>query len=329
MTGSGTQASPYIISTLADLQALPALVNEGQLSKYYAELANDIDGKYRTEWETFSITTTSDFDFDLKGHSIKNFKSTGERKSIFAFNNNSYYTNNASHKMHNGSILNFKNDQNLQFVERGFLVGGQYEDLSISAYIVKHWRAALDRVRKMDRCAINFLIDEWYGQNSLGRVMTFQVHGGTAKEICNLSDFKVIIKNICDLSAAAIRTRGLAIFGQTDAGGNVKVMKNCRLQGEIQTLANDSLNQYPMISDEMKLENCVISFGLPAYTGSGTVVDAYAIPVTSTGVVNSSLVSDFEHYMFPVVANMPRLTDANVRSYIALNAAGFDVELDS
>ena len=44
MTGSGTQADPYIIHNVSDLQAV-----ENDLDAYY-ELANDIDASATSGW---------------------------------------------------------------------------------------------------------------------------------------------------------------------------------------------------------------------------------------------------------------------------------------
>lgn len=325
ITGSGTQLDPYIVSTLSDLQALPDLVNTGALSKYYAELAGNIDGKNKLAWQTFSITTSSDFDFDLKGYSIKNFITSNP---LFSFNRDGANST-GNHLLHNGNILNIKSE--VFRPDGNIFCGGEYEDLSISVYAPFHWMELLGKIRKTNRCAINILVDRWNGSYSDAAFIGFLPRAtDTDNKRCNLCDIKIVIKNVIDSpQMSEAQTRALRMFrDQRYESLSSTIVKNCRIQGEIQTLANAALNQYPMFSNYIVLENCVVSYGLPVYTGVGTVIDSTVMPPASTGVVNASLVSDFDHYMFPLPADMPRLANADIRRYLALNAAGFDVELE-
>lgn len=318
ISGSGTQASPYIVSSLEDLQALPALVNGGQLEEYYAELDANIDGKFKQTWQSFSISTNHPLNFDFKGHEIKNFIVSGtSRTRVFDLRAGT------NHTLKNGKILNFKIDNKLtSAMQYWIFAGGVYENMSISVYVPKHYEYVFAAIKKFSRCAINVLIDELAG----GNIFSFYPQASDESEIrIDNCDFKILIRNIFD---GTYGTRSVKLFTDysVPSGAIETKMKNCRIQGEITTLANSNLTTYPQITDGIPLVNCVVSFGLPEYTGAGNVVDSWTIPATSTGIVNEDLVDDFQTYMFPTAANMPRLSDTEIRSYSDLVAAGFDVE---
>ena len=323
ISGSGTQASPYIVSSLEDLQALPDLVNGGQLEEYYAELAADIDGRFNQAWQTFRITSRNPLYFDLKGHAIKNFIIS--RPSV-----NSVITliANVNHTIKNGKILNFKTDNTVAYEQQySPFTGGVYENMSMSFYFPRNYDSYMfSSLRKLDRCAINVLIDD-YSYGSSGSVFSFYPLASDDNEFrVNNCDFKIIIRNIIDAGTYGTRTVRLFTDYSVPSGAVATKMKNCRLQGEISKLENSNLNAYPKITENIELNNCVVSFGLPEYTGSGNVADSWTIPATSTGIVNEDLVDDFQTYMVPTAANMPRLSDTEIRSYSDLVAAGFDVE---
>jgi len=72
MTGSGTQADPYIIYAVNDRQDI-----ELDLTSYY-ELANDIDASDTVTWnggEGFVPITSFEGQLDGKGHKIVNLLS--------------------------------------------------------------------------------------------------------------------------------------------------------------------------------------------------------------------------------------------------------------
>lgn len=96
ITGSGTQADPYIVHDYTELKT--ACDN----SNIYVELANDIDcNTYGEDFEWKSVWLGSSSDLDLKGHTIKNFKVfEGTSNDSFVFRADNFS------KIHNGKILN-------------------------------------------------------------------------------------------------------------------------------------------------------------------------------------------------------------------------------
>lgn len=92
ITGSGTQADPYVVHNYTELKT--ACNN----SNVYIELGNNIDcNDYGENFEWQTVTLGSGSDLDLKTHTIKNFK--------VADNNYAFHSSNYS-KIHNGKILN-------------------------------------------------------------------------------------------------------------------------------------------------------------------------------------------------------------------------------
>lgn len=92
ITGSGTQADPYVVHNYTELKT--ACNN----SNVYVELGNNINcNDYGEDFEWQTVTLGGSSDLNLKTYTIKNFKVKD--------NNYVFHANNWS-KIHNGKILN-------------------------------------------------------------------------------------------------------------------------------------------------------------------------------------------------------------------------------
>lgn len=121
ITGSGTQADPYIVHSYDELKT--ACRGNG----VYVELANDIncnDYGENFEWHTIEGSGTyQPYYLDLKGHTIKNFK-VAENECAFNLTGDGSY-------IRNGKILNAYLSRSRGFARRTSNYG-TLENLSIS-----------------------------------------------------------------------------------------------------------------------------------------------------------------------------------------------------
>lgn len=105
ITGQGTQGDPYIVHSYNEIkEAITRGHNSFGSALFYMELGNDIDcNDYGTtfEWETIGVNNSSSvhYNFDLKGHTIKNFK-VKSGNSVFQ------HAGGAASVVKNGKILN-------------------------------------------------------------------------------------------------------------------------------------------------------------------------------------------------------------------------------
>lgn len=109
MTGSGTLASPYIVTTAAELKT--AMETERSTGEYiYVELGNTIDVNYNAFDKITTPESSDHIDLDLKGYAIQNVIA---QEPLFQLQK-------ADH-IHNGKILNiltgsqFNSDYLFQF----------------------------------------------------------------------------------------------------------------------------------------------------------------------------------------------------------------------
>lgn len=74
-SGSGTEADPYLLCAVEDLQAMSSLLVSGQ--KVWFKLMNDIDMESIENWQPLNVGDLSrEIDFNGNGKTIKNFKSS-------------------------------------------------------------------------------------------------------------------------------------------------------------------------------------------------------------------------------------------------------------
>lgn len=222
VTGTGTQADPYIAQNYTDLQEAYHFLSTYGGTKYL-ELANNIDcNDYGSgfTWSTLSVGTTNNaMIFDLKGHSIKNV-SLASGNAMFTFGGNSQSI------VKNGKILNvfMSNAKGFNDYVGGKYTCGKLQNLSISANITGSTENVFDVA--MNSCAL-------YAEGSTSnRIIISQKN---ISQECVNSDILLAIDSCSN------------IFG----GLSENVVSNCRIRGEATITGTALSNMYP------SFENCV------------------------------------------------------------------------
>lgn len=170
ITGSGTEQDPWIVHSYDEIkEAISGTsygANKGSV-RFYIKLANDVDcNNYGTafEWETISVAdSVSNYEFDLDGHAIKNFK-IRQGHSVFQCGG---YT---SSTIKNGKILNIYAGRSAGFMtyKGGIYYVSNIEDMSISMTIQTGLAgASIAMYVAINRCAIYIEGTETNDNNSL------------------------------------------------------------------------------------------------------------------------------------------------------------------
>lgn len=251
LTGTGTQADPWIAHSYSELQTAFANLRSQGGTKYL-ELGNDIDcNDYGSSftWSALAVATgagNAAMIFDLKDHTIKNVQ-IASSSTLFTFSNQGQSI------IKNGKIRNvFMNGSN------GFCnyIGGLYtcsklQNMSVSTNLTGV-NANVFNVA-MDSCAV-------YAEGSLSKQI-FVVQPNVGMKLSN-SDFLLKIDSCANLFYTP--------------SGDVTSISNCRVRGKANTSGGATLSaSYPAF------ENCVIDIETNASTlasyGSGS----------PTGVINT------------------------------------------
>ena len=108
ITGTGTEQDPWIVHSYAEIKScIESIDVTSSYGPYYLELANDINcNDYGADftWETVKHSSTSaQWEFDLKGHTIKNVLIKSGSNSMFVGGTSS---GNYNCYIRNGKILN-------------------------------------------------------------------------------------------------------------------------------------------------------------------------------------------------------------------------------
>lgn len=222
ITGTGTQADPWIAQNYTDLQtAFSNLRAYG--GARYLELRSDINcNDYGSgfTWSALSVGATNNaMIFDLKGHSIKNV-SIASGSSIFTFGGNNQSI------VKNGKILNvfMNNAKGFNDYVGGLYTCGKLQNLSISANITGATENVFDVA--MDSCAL-------YAEGSISNtIIKLQ---NNINEKCINSDILLAVER-CD-----------SIFN----GLSDKVVSNCRIRGKANITGTALSNMHSAF------ENCV------------------------------------------------------------------------
>jgi hypothetical protein len=222
ITGSGTQADPWIAQSYTDLQTAFSNLRTYGGTKYL-ELSNDIDcNDYGSNftWSALSVGNTNNaMIFDLKGHSIKNV-SIASGSTMFTFGGNSQSI------VKNGKILNVFMNNAIGFNNYvgGLYTCGKLQNLSVSANV----NGATSNVfnAAIDSCAL-------YAEGSISNpLIRLQ---DNVNEKCINSDILLAIDR-CD-----------SAFDNLSA----KVVSNCRIRGKANITGTALSNAYA------SFENCV------------------------------------------------------------------------
>lgn len=289
ITGTGTQADPYIVHSYDELKT--ACNN----NNVFVELANDIDcNSYGEDFEWEGVWLGTNSDFDLKGHTIKNFKV--REGDYYAFKLQNYS------KMHNGKILNMYLARSSGFNKLSGNTETRFayiENLSISI----NTGVGVDRNRIFESLDINacaIYIEGAIGLSSRGDNCYFNPYS---------QDYP--IRN-CDIYVNHPNTdKSGHIFRA--GGGNTKYIKNCRIRGVFNNNASDPAG-YRCFSSNCGMQNCVWD------VSSDNILSVCDSGTSNTGIINTD--------NLPVLSERNGLTAVTSQEIIngdALRAKGFDV----
>lgn len=285
ITGSGTQADPYIVHDYTELRT--ACNN----SNVYVELGNNIDcNDYgeNFEWQTVSLGGGSDL--DLKGHTIKNFK--------VADNNYAFHNNNWS-KVHNGKILNV-------YLARSYGFSAK-------------WNSTESRTAYFENLSISANTGAGVATNDVFRDLTLNacaiyIEGGiTSLELNDCSYFMPYsadypISN-CDIYISNPNGNKLGyIFRYSSA--NQQVAKNCRIRGNYNVQEGAI---WVGLAGYCSTRNCVWDI-------TSNCTDSHVGGGTGTGIINTdNLPSGFN------TRGITAVDSTEIISGAALRAKNFDV----
>lgn len=302
VTGSGTQADPFIVHSYQELKSICDNLTTKQEGANYVNLANDIDcNDYGDsfEWETLKLSEYGRAGsmvwryyivFDMCGHTIKN---------VLVKANNRLFTHEINAvgdgvKIRNGKILNIFNNgiDHLIYSSTGDCpIVIENVSLSVNGNGITN---VVFRSARFNRCSIYF----------------------TRSTRCPNNIFMVwesgVVINNCDiyLDCAFL---GKLIFECASGNGYINI-SNSRFRGKCNFDASISNNLLAS-----RLSSCVIDMEL---TNTSGIYAWYLSSDNSTGVVNSSKIHTEPTYYTP---GMIRVTDAELHSAASLQAKGFNV----
>ena len=254
MTGSGTQADPYVVHNYTELKTAC------DSSNAYIELANNIDcNDYGEDFEWQTVELGNGSDLDLKTHTIKNFK--------VADNNYAFHCRNWS-KIHNGKILNVYLARSYGFSASWNSTESRWaylENLSISI----NTGGGLNNKEVFDSFAMNACAIYIEGNVNTHLIYVYSADGA---EITN-TDFLLDIDN-----NANPNTNMCSIF----SGYNRRV-KNCRIRGRF-NITNAQTSRALYVNGGFYL--CVIDLttnaGSASSDSSTGIINTYKTPSVFT-----------------------------------------------
>lgn len=302
VTGTGTQADPYLVSTIAEIaEAFTACRAKTTAGTYYVKLNADIDGGWK-ELETLDYSTNTNnviIDFNLNNKYIRNF-----------------ICNECAFKMdkdifRNGQLYNFYTDSS----EEAIWDTIDFVEASVSNYIKTLDEPAYNGC-KFVRSAVWGTVDDC-NADCYVKFREYSVGETGGDNQFEESDSKVTIKNL--------NSTEFSVFEAADSSSMV-VGVDSRYQGEIQNITPNTIVTYPAwLSSYVASENSVFNFEMPLYSGTISGSSTTTVVGTgSTGVINTDLLHDTTHSS-ATMNNLIKVTDAQMHSASELNRLGFEV----
>lgn len=244
ITGTGTEQDPWIVHNISEIQSCI-----GQ-SGGYLKLANDINCNDYGEsfvWATLSSNT----DFDLDGHTIKNIE----------IGNSTCFSSGNSGLIHNGKILNvFLNgseyfSQNSRFKEISFSIDATAQNTTSNVSVF------YGSATRIDKCAI-------YAKNTKKAL----IHDGTGNNIV-VNETDILIDS--DVNATGTQGNG---YWTTYIGG---VMTKSRVRGKMKSYSGTALIH-------STVTNCVIDLEIETATISNVTGGAVTSSAINSEVLDIS-----------------------------------------
>lgn len=308
VTGTGTQADPYLVSTVQDIDmAFQMCRSKGSAGTYYVKLTANIDGQW-SEWP-LDVDYHSDSDrmieFDLDGHYIRGFKSPDR---MFAM---------AKDTFRNGQIYNiFRESGSTSYLMSKI----KFNRMSVSAYL-KESKSEILTECEYKQTAVWLKVEDYNAQSGYQYhpLLTFSGYSASDQDgpyQLNETDMMFLIDRVntpvCNILQANSPTS--PIIGE-----------NCRIQGEITDITPAAITSYPAImTSDVAVENSVVNIELPDYTGTVSSSPTTIIGTGTTGVINSDLIHDADDADYSML-NLIDVTDTQMHNADDLTDLGFEV----
>lgn len=303
ITGSGTAASPYVVTTAAELkEAMETVRSAGDY--IYVELGNTIDMNFSDSFPTIVTPASTDhIDLDLKGYAIQNIFAEAPLLQL----------QKADH-IHNGKILNiltaptFNSDYIFQF--------GFFERISASTYADVPTYTIFNSIR-FKQCALSmrYKIAQPIDDGTIFKCILLRGADTTEESsMIEESDVKIVIDEFNAVDAEFI--------AQGTGASNIK---DSRFIGNIAVYNNSDAQYYPKLTG-ITLVNSVVNFAVPDYTGSESAPGSSHYfckgNTTKKSVVNTEILSSA--YTSPVDNGCIECTSNDMRNAAVLWGKGFE-----
>lgn len=308
VTGSGTQVSPYLVSTVQDIDmAFQMCRSKESAGTYYVKLTANIDGRWG-EWP-LDVDYHSDsdrmIDFDFDGHYIRGFKSPDR---MFAM---------AKDTFRNGTIYNiFRESGSTSYLMSKI----KFKRMSVSAYL-KESKSEILTGCEYKQTAVWLKVEDYNAQNG------YQYHPLLTFNGYSLSDQDgpyQLDENDMMFLIDRVNTP-VCVLMQANSPTSPIIGENCRIQGKITDITPATITSYPEImTSDVAVENSVVNMELPNYTGTVSSSPTTIIGTGTTGVINSDLVHDADDANYTML-NLIAVTDAEMHSSADLTDKGFPV----
>lgn len=308
VTGSGTQESPYLVSTVQDIDmAFQMCRSKESTGTYYVKLTANIDGQW-SEWP-LDIDYHSDsdrmIDFDLDGHYIRGFKSPDR---MFAM---------AKDTFRNGQIYNiFRESGSTSYLMSKI----KFKRMSVSAYL-KESKSEILTGCEYKQTAVWLKVEDYNAQNGYQYhpLLTFNGYSASDQDgpyQLDENDMLFLIDRV---------NTPVCVLMQANSPTSPIIGENCRIQGEITDITPAAITSYPAImSSDVAVENSVVNIELPDYTGTVSSSPTTIIGTGTTGVINSDLIHDADDADYSMI-NLIDVTDPQMHNADDLTDLGFEV----
>lgn len=308
VTGTGTQADPYLVSTVQDIDmAFQMCRSKGSAGTYYVKLTANIDGQW-SEWP-LDVDYHSDSDrmieFDLDGHYIRGFKSPDR---MFAM---------AKDTFRNGQIYNI-------FRESGstsdLMSKIKFNRMSVSAYL-KESKSEILTECEYKQTAVWLKVEDYNAQSGYQYhpLLTFSGYSASDQDgpyQLGENDMMFLIDRV---------NTPVCVLLQANSPTSPIIGENCRIQGKITDITPAAITSYPAImTSDVAVENSVVNIELPDYTGTVSSSPTTIIGTGTTGVINSDLIHDADDADYSML-NLIDVTDAQMHNADDLTDLGFEV----
>lgn len=308
VTGSGTQESPYLVSTVQDIDmAFQMCRSKGSAGTYFVKLTANIDGQW-SEWP-LDVDYHSDsdrmIDFDLDGHYIRGFKSPDR---MFAM---------AKDTFRNGQIYNiFRESGSTSYLMSKI----KFNRMSVSAYL-KESKSEILTGCEYKQTAVWLKVEDYNAQSGYQYhpLLTFSGYSASDQDgpyQLGENDMMFLIDRV---------NTPVCVLLQANSPTSPIIGENCRIQGEITDITPAAITSYPAImTSDVAVENSVVNIELPDYTGTVSSSPTTIIGTGTTGVINSDLIHDADDADYSML-NLIDVTDAQMHNADDLTDLGFEV----